>query len=64
MPAYEFPCPQAALRVKGTEMELDEVECVLATLIASGFMKGYISHQHSKVVLSLKNAFPPLTQML
>ena len=55
---------QAALKVQGCEMALDEVECIVATLIATGFIKGYISHQHAKVVLSKDKAFPPLSTLM
>ncbi|CAN3362067.1 cop9 signalosome complex subunit 12 [Diutina catenulata] len=36
----------------------DQVECVLATLIAGGKMKGYISHVNQKMVLSKVKPFP------
>jgi hypothetical protein len=38
----------------------EEAACVLANLIAGGFMKGYISHERSMVVLSAKEPFPKL----
>eukprot|EP00316_Scyphosphaera_apsteinii_P012163 CAMPEP_0119340748 /NCGR_PEP_ID=MMETSP1333-20130426/100964_1 /TAXON_ID=418940 /ORGANISM="Scyphosphaera apsteinii, Strain RCC1455" /LENGTH=419 /DNA_ID=CAMNT_0007352563 /DNA_START=20 /DNA_END=1279 /DNA_ORIENTATION=- len=44
----------------GVEMDTDEIECVLANLIYSGYIKGYISHQHGKLVVSKGTAFPPL----
>ncbi len=37
---------------------LDELECILANLIYSGYMKGYILHGNKCVVLSKTNAFP------
>jgi len=52
------------LQCMGTELEYDEVECIVANLIAGGFMKGYISHQHGKIVLSKEKAFPPLRNMI
>lgn len=36
----------------------DQVECVAATMITTGKMKGYISHEHRIIVLSSKNPFP------
>ena len=39
------------------ELDLDELQCLLANLIANGFVKGYISHEQRILVLS-KNAFP------
>ena len=45
-------------------MDVDEIECVLANLIYSGYIKGYISHQHAKLVVAKGNAFPPLREVL
>ena len=44
-------------------MSGDEIECVLANLIYQGYIKGYISHQHGKLVVSKGNAFPPLREV-
>ncbi|ORY76967.1 hypothetical protein BCR37DRAFT_382959 [Protomyces lactucae-debilis] len=38
----------------------EEAECILANLIAGGFMKGYISRERSMVVLSAKDPFPKI----
>ena len=46
------------------DMSLDEVECITASLIHHGFIKGYISHEKSMVVLSKKSAFPPPSTVL
>ena len=51
------------LQATGTEMDADEIECVLANLIYSGYLKGYISHQHGKLVVSKGVAFPPLSEV-
>jgi nuclear mRNA export protein PCID2/THP1 len=51
---------QLSLRVCGVEMSKDEVECILANLIYNGIIKGYLSHTVGYLVLSTKNAFPPL----
>jgi len=48
----------------GVEMDIDEIECVLANLVYKGYIKGYISHQHSKLVVAKGNAFPPLRDVL
>ena len=48
----------------GVRMDKEEVECVLANLIYKGYIKGYLSHQHSKLVVSKGNAFPPLREVL
>lgn len=39
---------------------LDAVECILANLISSGKIKGYLSHAYRCIVLSKANAFPSL----
>jgi len=43
------------------EIEEEEVMCILSNLIHDNKIKGYISFQHLKVVLSKQNAFPPLS---
>jgi len=48
----------------GVEMDVDEIECVLANLIYNGYIKGYIAHQHGKLVVSKGNAFPSLRDVL
>ena len=48
----------------GVTMDSDEIECVLANLIYKGYIKGYLSHQHAKLVLSKNNAFPALREVL
>lgn len=49
-----------ALRSWDSELDLDEVECLLASLIGNGMIKGYISHEQRVLVLSkdMKDAFP------
>ncbi|KAF2350529.1 Proteasome component (PCI) domain [Trinorchestia longiramus] len=43
------------------DIDTDETECLLANMIYEGKIKGYISHSHKKLVVSKKDAFPPLT---
>ncbi|XP_023378684.1 PCI domain-containing protein 2 isoform X3 [Pteropus medius] len=43
------------------DVDIDEVQCILANLIYMGHIKGYISHQHQKLVVSKQNPFPPLS---
>jgi len=50
----------AALNMNGIEMDLDELECVLANLIYEGAIKGYIAHKRC-VVVSKQNPFPKMT---
>jgi len=47
----------------GIDMETDEIECIVANLIYAGYVKGYIAHQHGKVVLSKQDAFPALADV-
>jgi hypothetical protein len=42
------------------EVDLNETECIIANLIYKGWIKGYISHEKSTVVLSKKEAFPKI----
>jgi hypothetical protein len=50
----------SSLSVMGKEMDMDELECILANLIYAGQMKGYIAH-HRCVVLSKQDPFPTFT---
>lgn len=45
------------------EVDIDEVQCILANLIFMGHIKGYISHQHQKLVVSKQNPFPSLSSV-
>ncbi|KAJ2951987.1 hypothetical protein O0L34_g4250 [Tuta absoluta] len=55
---------QAALQLMGQEdVDADETQCIVANLIYDGKIKGYISYQHQKVVVSKKDAFPPLSSL-
>ncbi|CAH2223462.1 PCI domain-containing 2 [Pelobates cultripes] len=47
--------------MKVEDVDLDEVQCIIANLIYMGHIKGYISHQHQKLVVSKQNPFPPLS---
>nr|CAD7200776.1 unnamed protein product [Timema douglasi] len=53
-----------ALQVMGvSDVDLDETQCIVANLIYEGKIKGYISHQHQKLVVSKQNAFPILSSV-
>ncbi|KAJ0178686.1 hypothetical protein K1T71_005461 [Dendrolimus kikuchii] len=55
---------QAALQLMGQDdVDSDETQCIVANLIFDGKIKGYISYQHKKVVVSKQNAFPPLSSL-
>lgn len=45
------------------DVDIDEVQCILANLIYMGHIKGYISHQHQKLVVSKQNPFPPVSSV-
>jgi len=42
------------------DVDAEECECLLANLIYEGKIKGYISHQHQKLVVSKQNPFPSI----
>lgn len=44
-----------------TDVDDDEMQCILANLIYEDKIKGYISYQYKKLVVSKVNAFPPLS---
>lgn len=44
-------------------IDIDEVECIIVNLIYEGKIKGYISHQHRKLVVSKQNPFPALSSL-
>jgi hypothetical protein len=49
--------------VQGEPFSFDEVHCILANLIYDGKIKGYISLQHQKLVVSKQNPFPNLASV-
>ncbi|KAL9964532.1 hypothetical protein ACROYT_G028187 [Oculina patagonica] len=49
---------------KVEDIDVIEVECIVANLIYMGYIKGYISHQHQKLVVSKQNPFPALSSFL
>ena len=51
---------QIALKFCGADVDVDEVECIVANLIFRKFIKGYISHKNRVVVLSKIDPFPSL----
>ncbi|XP_043289765.1 PCI domain-containing protein 2 [Venturia canescens] len=54
-----------ALQMRGLDdIDMDETECLVANLIFEGKIKGYISHQHKKLVISKQNPFPRLSLIL
>lgn len=56
---------QCALNWLGLcDVDSDETECILANMINDGYIKGYLSEQHKKIVVSKVNAFPKLNTFL
>lgn len=54
----------AALKFMQVEdVDLDELHCIVANLIYEGKIKGYISLQHQKLVVSKQSAFPRLSSL-
>ncbi|KAI8841763.1 PCI domain-containing protein 2-like protein [Chytridium lagenaria] len=58
----EFSAFLSAVHFAGcTDVDTDEVECMLANLIDKGYMKGYMSREKMTLVVSMNNAFPPIS---
>eukprot|EP00057_Strongylocentrotus_purpuratus_P023407 XP_011677881.1 PREDICTED: PCI domain-containing protein 2 [Strongylocentrotus purpuratus] len=56
---------ETALKFTGLEdVDKEEVECILANLIYKNYIKGYLSHQHQKLVVSKQKPFPLLSSFL
>nr|XP_018896731.1 PREDICTED: PCI domain-containing protein 2 [Bemisia tabaci] len=53
----------AAQIVDNEPVEMDDVHCLVANMIHSGKIKGYISLAHQKLVLSKVDAFPKLSNI-
>eukprot|EP00116_Pleurobrachia_bachei_P005334 sb/3465596/ len=54
-----------ALNWQGLEdVDFEETECILANMINDGFIKGYLSEAHKKMVVSKVTAFPALKDFL
>lgn len=49
-----------ALKWLETDMDLDEVECIMSILIYKNLVKGYFAHKSKVVVLSKQDPFPKL----
>lgn len=59
--AHQLPLAllQGALAQQGAGVDGDELECVVANLIAREAVKGYIAHKQKVLVVSKDAAFPP-----
>ena len=55
----QYQASKTALHLMGeTDIDTDEVHCILSNLIYEGHIKGYISLQHQKLIISKQNPFP------
>lgn len=46
---------------EGDDIDIDEVECILSSLIFKKYIHGYLSHNLGVMVLSKVNPFPAIT---
>ena len=49
---------ETAMQWMGEDVDLDEIECILANLIFQGKIKGYLSHQKRYLIVSKGEPFP------
>lgn len=49
---------ESALAWLGEQLELDEIECILANLIYQSKIKGYLSHEKQTLIVSKADPFP------
>eukprot|EP00088_Acartia_fossae_P047751 TRINITY_DN5185_c0_g1_i5.p1 TRINITY_DN5185_c0_g1~~TRINITY_DN5185_c0_g1_i5.p1 ORF type:complete len:409 (-),score=81.85 TRINITY_DN5185_c0_g1_i5:484-1683(-) len=64
MKTFQIPIEAFTVALKFTgeeDVDNDETACILANLIYEQKVKGYISHQHQKLVISKQSAFPALS---
>eukprot|EP01117_Protostelium_nocturnum_P019742 TRINITY_DN8632_c0_g1_i1.p1 TRINITY_DN8632_c0_g1~~TRINITY_DN8632_c0_g1_i1.p1 ORF type:complete len:423 (+),score=75.94 TRINITY_DN8632_c0_g1_i1:76-1344(+) len=54
---------EKAFLVMGYQIEMEEIECILANLIFTNYMKGYISHSSKVIVVSKNNPFPQISSI-
>ena len=57
-------CTEIMQSVGGASYDKDRVHCIVAGLIDRGFVKGYISEEYNKLVLSRKNPFPKVVSKM
>ena len=61
MPIDAFLSALKLGETEGEEVDIDMAHCVIANLIQGDFVRGYISQQHQKVVVSKQNPFPNIS---
>jgi hypothetical protein len=47
-----------ALTWLGENLDMDEIECIVANLIFQGKVKGYLSHERRTLIVSKADPFP------
>lgn len=55
---------EKALKVAGVDIDMDEIECIAANLIARKYVKGYISHKLKVMVVHKTQPFPNLSSVI
>jgi Fe-S cluster assembly ATPase SufC len=50
--------PFQILREWDSELDIDELECMIAHIISTSLIRGYISHNNQVLVLAKDKAFP------
>ena len=57
---------ETSFQLLGTQVDVGELECILATLIYNGYIKGYISHQKKFLVTAKadQDPFPKLSSVI
>ena len=61
MPIDAFLSALKLGETEGEEVDVDQAHCIIANLIQTDFVRGYISQQHQKVVVSKQNPFPTIS---
>ena len=61
MPIDAFLSSLKLGETEGEEVDIDQAHCIIANLIQGDFVRGYISQQHQKVVVSKQNPFPTIS---
>lgn len=55
---------QDALRCVRCDIDMDEIECISANLVARKYVKGYISHRSKVMVVAKNDPFPLLIHVV
>ncbi|ORX51879.1 hypothetical protein DM01DRAFT_1336876 [Hesseltinella vesiculosa] len=56
-------CKKALEQSMAAPMEDEEAEAIIVSLVAQGYIKGYIHHRRQVIVCSKNNAFPQMDEM-